>query len=249
MDISNVPSAVGSPATSDTSSSSPSSVSPHGGPQGDGCHEEERCSKSLHLSDIAQQNVCGIHADDDRGTDQQVLEGNALHHDQGLNQGSLSVHDDDANSAQPVVDFSGSDVDVEKGWGSSNMKQVDGEEERPGICCRVCHLTADRSPAAGDVIKLGCACRDDLGLAHQHCAEKWFKIKGDRTCEICGFTARNIQGSRNGNSEDQWNDVEASRVGPSRAERCWQNQPLCNTLVVCVLLVLIASWLFRVTLF
>ncbi|MCI13975.1 hypothetical protein A2U01_0035100, partial [Trifolium medium] len=30
------------------------------------------------------------------------------------------------------------------------------------------------------LIMLGCACKDELGIAHRHCAEAWFKIKGNR---------------------------------------------------------------------
>jgi len=60
--------------------------------------------------------------------------------------------------------------------------------------CRICHLAsvqpsdeneATVGPAASsamfsDLIQLGCACKDELGIAHVHCAEAWFKLKGNR---------------------------------------------------------------------
>ncbi|MCO5556413.1 hypothetical protein L7F22_010065 [Adiantum nelumboides] len=250
MNVSNAPAEVESSAISSINANTSSfPVSADASAQGDDnrththcaevCLEEgRRCSTSSHSELEMEGNK---HESDDAGIDQQVIEGSPSQHDQGLNEGPHIIHEA-KYSGQPGVDSSRLDGDVEREW----AKQVDVDEEGPGECCRVCHLTVDRSPAAGKVIKLGCACKDDLALAHQRCAETWFTIKGNRTCEICGSTAQNILGDRDA---DQWNDMEACHIGPSRAERCWQNQPLCNTLVVCVLLVLIASWLFRVTLF
>ncbi|XP_039070351.1 uncharacterized protein LOC120217226 [Hibiscus syriacus] len=47
--------------------------------------------------------------------------------------------------------------------------------------CRICHLTSEQSyectdsmpttAAATDLIQLGCVCKDELGIAHSHCAE------------------------------------------------------------------------------
>nr|GMD59079.1 Zinc finger, RING-CH-type [Ipomoea batatas] len=51
--------------------------------------------------------------------------------------------------------------------------------------CRICHLSMDSenqepSGTGGVFIELGCSCKDDLAAAHKHCAEAWFKIKGNR---------------------------------------------------------------------
>ena len=57
--------------------------------------------------------------------------------------------------------------------------------------CRICHLTSGQSlnattvgtvesATSEDLIQLGCACKDELGIAHGHCAEAWFKLKGNR---------------------------------------------------------------------
>lgn len=69
-----------------------------------------------------------------------------------------------------------------------NCGSYDGE-----MVCRICHLssgqpleaTAVGTPRSAnnistDLIMLGCACKDELGIAHSHCAEAWFKIKGNR---------------------------------------------------------------------
>lgn len=62
-----------------------------------------------------------------------------------------------------------------------------------GVPCRICHLSLEAgdgsaaAPAPGsEVIRLGCGCKDELGAAHRHCAEAWFRIKGDR------YTPRSI---------------------------------------------------------
>ncbi|XP_047335416.1 uncharacterized protein LOC124938939 [Impatiens glandulifera] len=48
--------------------------------------------------------------------------------------------------------------------------------------CRICHLTLDDDQNGNNnsySIQLGCCYRDDLGAAHKHCAETWFKMKGN----------------------------------------------------------------------
>jgi len=47
--------------------------------------------------------------------------------------------------------------------------------------CRICHMGLESdSHESGVPIELGCSCKDDLAAAHKHCAEAWFKIKGNR---------------------------------------------------------------------
>jgi len=68
------------------------------------------------------------------------------------------------------------------------------ENSEGGQICRICHLAsvhpldesettvgpAASSATSSDLIQLGCACKDELGIAHVHCAEAWFKLKGNR---------------------------------------------------------------------
>lgn len=52
--------------------------------------------------------------------------------------------------------------------------------------CRICHLASNQASEAktgtstSELIQLGCDCKDELGIAHGHCAEAWFKLKGNR---------------------------------------------------------------------
>ncbi|GAU33993.1 hypothetical protein TSUD_212540 [Trifolium subterraneum] len=47
--------------------------------------------------------------------------------------------------------------------------------------CRICHLSMDMTNhESGIPMELGCSCKEDLAAAHKHCAEAWFKIKGNK---------------------------------------------------------------------
>lgn len=59
--------------------------------------------------------------------------------------------------------------------------------------CRICHLgLVSSSPSSGIAIQLGCSCKDDLAAAHKHCAETWFKIKGNKSVTL-QFSIINIE--------------------------------------------------------
>ena len=71
---------------------------------------------------------------------------------------------------------SDSEVDLESGF--LEMKVHFGKVERRD--CRICHLGLEsESSDCGVPIDLGCSCKGDLGCAHKHCAETWFKTRGD----------------------------------------------------------------------
>ncbi|WOG94479.1 hypothetical protein DCAR_0313775 [Daucus carota subsp. sativus] len=64
--------------------------------------------------------------------------------------------------------------------------------------CRICHLSLQKGGSdieSGTAIQLGCSCKNDLAAAHQDCAETWFRIKGNRICEICKSIAQNVVAS------------------------------------------------------
>jgi len=44
----------------------------------------------------------------------------------------------------------------------------------------------------GETLKMECRCRGEMALAHKECAFKWFGIKGDRVCDVCGSLVSNI---------------------------------------------------------
>lgn len=75
-------------------------------------------------------------------------------------------------------------ININCGNGKGCGDKWDGES-----ICRICHLSSDQSPdrttattvnSTVDLIHLGCGCKDELGIAHGHCAEAWFKLKGNR---------------------------------------------------------------------
>ena len=63
-----------------------------------------------------------------------------------------------------------------------------GEENDNGQrICRICHFGSDQTPdrvsgksVSVDLIEIGCKRKNELGLAHFHCAEAWFKLRGNR---------------------------------------------------------------------
>uniref|UniRef100_A0A9I9CU19 RING-CH-type domain-containing protein n=1 Tax=Cucumis melo TaxID=3656 RepID=A0A9I9CU19_CUCME len=84
--------------------------------------------------------------------------------------------------------------------------------------CRICHLSLDASNhESGIPIELGCSCKDDLAAAHKHCAEAWFKIKGDITCEICGSIAHNVTGTYEADSTEQRNEPNEATTATATA--------------------------------
>lgn len=69
-----------------------------------------------------------------------------------------------------------------------HMVDLSGGGESDGQrICRICHFGSDQSPdrvsgksLSPDLIEIGCKCKNELGLAHFHCAEAWFKLRGNR---------------------------------------------------------------------
>lgn len=87
---------------------------------------------------------------------------------------------DEVLDSRRVSSVAGSDcsVDVENGVHEFKifLERMEGD-------CRICHLSlrAEESDVeSGVAIELGCSCKNDLAAAHQHCAEAWFKIKGNK---------------------------------------------------------------------
>ncbi|GAB4831881.1 hypothetical protein Ancab_005896 [Ancistrocladus abbreviatus] len=118
--------------------------------------------------------------------------------------------------------------------------------------CRICHLSFDASnPDSGMPIELGCSCKDDLAAAHKQCAEAWFKIRGNKTCEICGSTARNVVGPNDTELLDQWNvanDAAVTSAAPTHATETrnfWQGHRFLNFLLACMVFAFVISWLFH----
>ncbi|RDY06889.1 hypothetical protein CR513_09057, partial [Mucuna pruriens] len=113
--------------------------------------------------------------------------------------------------------------------------------------CRICHLTMDTP------FHLGCSCKNDLAVSHKHCADLWFKIKGNKICEICGSIARNVadvvEVEMNSHRNEANND--ASMVAPSgpappeEAPHLWQGNRFLNLLLAFMAFAFVISWFFH----
>lgn len=89
---------------------------------------------------------------------------------------------DEVLHSRRVSSVVGSDCSVDMENGVHEFKIFLERMERD---CRICQLSirgeGDGSDLeSGDAIELGCSCKNDLAVAHQHCAEAWFKIKGNK---------------------------------------------------------------------
>ncbi|KAB5519940.1 hypothetical protein DKX38_024259 [Salix brachista] len=123
--------------------------------------------------------------------------------------------------------------------------------------CRICHLGLENnSHESGVPIELGCSCKDDLAAAHKQCAEAWFKIKGNKTCEICRSTARNVVLASdiesiehsNGSNNVMVNTAVAAvstSIPTTETRSFWQGHGYLNFLLACVLFAFVLSWLFH----
>ncbi|KAI3697808.1 hypothetical protein L6452_30905 [Arctium lappa] len=177
---------------------------------------------------------------------------------------SISI-DDDNKKAKGVLDGNlvGKEELNDKRVVSSCAIDVKlGDDDDDGgreMVCRICHLSSDQSPERGVtsvdgkmkeksiLVQLGCGCKDELGVAHTHCAEAWFKLKGNRICEICGEGARNIRGIIHEQMGVEWNDRGSyASYSPERHGVWWRGQPCCNFLLACLIVAFVLPWFFRV---
>ncbi|MCD7472909.1 hypothetical protein HAX54_014326 [Datura stramonium] len=179
---------------------------------------------------------------------------------------SVSFSDADKGSCcsqfYPTVDGSNQDdysytrasesagsVDIENGNDESKVHL--GEIERD---CRICHLSLVSSePETGVAIELGCSCKDDLAAAHKHCAETWFKIKGNKTCEICNSIACNVVGPTDIESAQEINETNALATNAASAQvsatlesrTCLNGHRFLNFILACMVFAFVISWLFH----
>lgn len=153
-------------------------------------------------------------------------------------EGVFSSHRDSSGS-----DCLSEEVDLESGV--LDMKMRVGKVERD---CRICHLGLEAGIEAGVPIELGCACKGDLGAAHKQCAETWFKIRGNTTCEICGGTALNVVGEQRNEPSNATAAASSTVAAPVilvETRTIWHGRRIMHFLLSCMVLGFLISWLFH----
>lgn len=129
------------------------------------------------------------------------------------------------------------------------MLEIKVTVEKDDRDCRICHLNLEsHAHESGIPIVLGCSCKADLAAAHKQCAETWFKIKGNKTCEICGAIAKNVAGNGETDFIESWNDSSNTSAAPApqtETRSFWQGHRFLNFLLACMVFAFVISWLFH----
>ncbi|KAJ4911677.1 RING/FYVE/PHD zinc finger superfamily protein [Raphanus sativus] len=196
------------------------------------------CPKAIHGS-----SCCG----DDR---EELITNNKVESHQSCSSGEDEdeiVKDEKRRSNVSVCSV---EVDLELGLPEKPVHLWQDEKD-----CRICHMSLDSvNLESGVPIELGCSCKDDLAAAHKHCAETWFKIKGNTICEVCGSIAGNVVGTVEPETENSRSEVNGTMVqalrtsGPRLAEArtsFWQGHRFLNFLLACMVFAFVISWLFH----
>ncbi|KAB2087462.1 hypothetical protein ERO13_A04G086300v2 [Gossypium hirsutum] len=196
-------------------------------------------------SDISsgEASVCFSEADEGSCYSQFYSTAGGSYDDYSFAEGEI---DGGASDSRRVSDCS---VEAETEGGVAEIKVHLAKVEK---VCRICHLGLEsNSHESGVSIELGCSCKDDLAAAHKLCAEAWFKIRGNKTCEICHSIARNVVGVNEGT--DQSNDTNSSTTtatvpGPAAhtdTPSFWHGHRILNFLLACMVFAFVISWLFH----
>eukprot|EP00246_Nothoceros_aenigmaticus_P012849 TRINITY_DN4163_c0_g1_i2.p1 TRINITY_DN4163_c0_g1~~TRINITY_DN4163_c0_g1_i2.p1 ORF type:complete len:531 (+),score=55.82 TRINITY_DN4163_c0_g1_i2:243-1835(+) len=134
---------------------------------------------------------------------------------------------DESTVAADTVQTAGGDIEQ----GQEKSEEIPEEE----AVCRICMTELNEG---GETLKMECYCKGELALAHQECAIKWFSIKGNHTCEVCGQAVKNLPVTllrlghdRNGRRQDEdlrrvWQDVPVLVMISMLAYFCFLEQLL-----------------------
>ncbi|XP_071707712.1 uncharacterized protein [Rutidosis leptorrhynchoides] len=192
--------------------------------------EEEYCSSS---SCYSQHEFYSTYGDEDKGEGDGDVNVNDI---LSRTVSSSSLFSDDCCSVVtgPVIDVHLQD--------NNSCKE-----------CRICHMSVN-DMGNNDAIELGCSCKHDLAVAHKDCAITWFKIKGNKTCEICNSIVSNLVVPNDMMPSTQ--DHVTMDVNPtvtvrgahnimSRRGGCINGHRLLNFILACLVFTFVISWLFH----
>lgn len=56
--------------------------------------------------------------------------------------------------------------------------------------CRICF--EEFFEKYGEIFKMECSCWGEMVLVYKDCVFKWFSIKGNCICDVCGFEVCNL---------------------------------------------------------
>ncbi|KAL8039272.1 hypothetical protein ABFX02_10G024700 [Erythranthe guttata] len=220
-----------------------------------GCRSSMGGGSSTAEEEEEEESVCFSDADDGSCNSQfySTVDGDGSYDDYGFACGGSEILEE-SRRASSAADPSDYVLDLETGdANNNNNKACLANFDRD---CRICHLSlVSSSPGSGIAIELGCSCKDDLAAAHKHCAETWFKIKGNKTCEICNSVARNVVGPNDIEAVQQGGESGSATVGagtpsapaPSATETrtCLNGHRFLNFLLACMVFAFVISWLFH----
>eukprot|EP00249_Psilotum_nudum_P015842 c25547_g1_i1 orf=414-2012(+) len=118
---------------------------------------------------------------------------------------------------------------------TGNLKEIipvkNGDEEERGdeileeeAVCRIC---MDALNEEGDTLKMECSCKGELALAHEECVMKWFGIRGNRTCDVCGQEVKNLPVTLIRLPTESTDGSQQTQVAQSvDMHRMWQDVPV-----------------------
>ncbi|CAG7910459.1 unnamed protein product [Brassica rapa] len=192
---------------------------------------------------------------------------------------SIDCDSSDLDSLSEVDLESGGVTKLHSGGGKKRRtrrrkKKKKRKKKKESRDCRICHLpleTTNKADEEGEdsdeqeeqgeeedeeeeeyyglPLQLGCSCKGDLGVAHSKCAETWFKIKGNMTCEICGAMAINVAGDQSNpeSTASTHSQVAAGQTQSSQTEPrgIWHGRRVMNFLLAAMVFAFIVSWLFH----
>ncbi|KAK8665783.1 hypothetical protein V6N13_005945 [Hibiscus sabdariffa] len=187
-------------------------------------------------SDVSTGEASVCFSDGDEGScySQFYSPGGGSHDDHSLHNGEIGGASDSRRVSSASDCSVGAEIEREVPGIKVHLAKVERD-------CRICHMGLESNKhESGVPIELGCSCKDDLAAAHKHSAEAWFKIRGNKTCEICHSIACNVVGVNEIEPTDQANETNRSRTRISATARradsrsFWHGHRILNFILTCM---------------